>query len=264
MESVYNILNHFIYKDSNTGIKQIIAKEMLNRLNEIPEIKLEELANICDVSRSSIIRFCQELGFDDFTHFRKSVKSNFICIDKTRENLLPEITNIENDEIDSNRLFTILNEIEGSIIDKVDHNQLKKIANDIYEFPYIYVYGDGFSNLIGEYLRLQLSYNNKFIQNRLNINQVENLPTQKNKTLGILISQHLRNFETSPRILNYLKENSDCVWLITHDENFIDNNIHILNAPSDTYANAEFHSMIFIVELISEYYKKLLKKKHRT
>lgn len=54
-----------------------IAVQMLRHYNRLPELTLDQVAELCFVSRASISRFCKSLGFDSFGAFREALQTNF-------------------------------------------------------------------------------------------------------------------------------------------------------------------------------------------
>ena len=73
------LLNDYLKGSNKSSINEEIARFFIAYLNEIPNLKITEIAEKCHVSTTSIIRFCRELGYLDFTDFKK-------CIEETNLN----------------------------------------------------------------------------------------------------------------------------------------------------------------------------------
>lgn len=61
------------YKTFTEG-EQFIANYILNHKKKIPDLSINELAAKCLSSKSSVLRFCQKLGFRGYTEFKSFAK----------------------------------------------------------------------------------------------------------------------------------------------------------------------------------------------
>ena len=69
---IYTLLNYIncsIKKDTNYDI----ARTLLIHLKEMPNYSLEELAELCHVSDSTLHRFFKTIGFKNYKHFKQQV-----------------------------------------------------------------------------------------------------------------------------------------------------------------------------------------------
>lgn len=253
MDAIFNILNHYIDSHNSISTQNKIAQVLLNNLNTLSLKKLSDIAQEAHVSPASVIRFCQEIGYSDFTHFRKIVENNKICVNKTQKNMKLQ-AHIDNNTIDISTWLNTLYDLGNDVIAHFDHDSAKRIAKDIYNYKYVYIFGEGHSGLLADYLRMQLGYNKKIVHSRTSLNYDNPLSSQLNNTLGIIISQHGRTIETSPKLLSYLKENCNKVWIVTQENLDILLDYNLLIVPFESNGTIEFQIMITVMELITKYY----------
>lgn len=73
MEDIHIILISFIDKESNTTDGHI-AEVIFNHLNQLEDVSISELAELCNVSKSAITRFCRHIGLEGLFELRYLIK----------------------------------------------------------------------------------------------------------------------------------------------------------------------------------------------
>ena len=102
LNSLIEIVNNNMEEDAATSV---LARYFLVNFNRLPELNIYDVAENCFVTRSSVRRFCQSLGFDNYKELKKQL----------------EILGIKKDNIkifdnlyDWTRLIDIYNHIEST------------------------------------------------------------------------------------------------------------------------------------------------------
>ena len=62
--------------ESMTRSERHVAAFVLGHMNDVAFFTLDELAQLTDVSTTSVLRFCRRLGFDGFKQFQQSVRTD--------------------------------------------------------------------------------------------------------------------------------------------------------------------------------------------
>ena len=68
LTSLLSIMN----QNDESNVDCVLAKYLLEHLDEIPRLSIYDLADACYVSRSSIHRFVRSCGYESFREFKKS------------------------------------------------------------------------------------------------------------------------------------------------------------------------------------------------
>ena len=68
LTSLLSIMN----QNDESNVDCVLAKYLLEHLNEIPKLSIYKLADACYVSRSSIHRFVRSCGYESFREFKKA------------------------------------------------------------------------------------------------------------------------------------------------------------------------------------------------
>lgn len=257
MELIQNSLNSYLRGSSRIGTNQIIARYLLAYLDEIPNMRLAEVADACHVSSPSVIRFCREIGFEDFTDFKNRILDDKRSYQDNADGTVQlDIRGTESEYRRSVALWgrRIVEQTTSTFL-ALDKQKIERLAADILRYRYVYLFGMSLANVFTEYLRILLIFRDKTIS-ALNVpNYQAVLSPDKSDTLGVIVSQHGRFLKSEPQLMDYMKKNCDRVWLITQetgDSTFIKDENHTLFVLGDKSPSIELRNILSAAELLSE------------
>lgn len=72
LNSLIEIVNNNMEEDAATSV---LARYFLVNFNRLPELNIYDVAENCFVTRSSVRRFCQSLGFDNYKELKKQLEN---------------------------------------------------------------------------------------------------------------------------------------------------------------------------------------------
>ena len=267
MDDIYNTLNNYL-KSSKNGVNETIARYMLVSLNKISHMRAADIAESCHTSAASVVRFCRELGYDGYIEFKDVVDD--YCQNVQDKYLVPHIPlNIlgtDSEYEDSLKKWTqLMQEFALCTILALDRERLMRLAKDILQYRYVYIFGIGLSAQIAEQLRITLARSGKIVLTVVSPDMDMPLTSSRNDTLSIVISQQGRflGAEHGQRgLLEYLRKNCAKTWLVTQlppQKSFpVDETIHIISSSD---LAMDVHTMIYFEELLGEYCRALLEEK---
>lgn len=268
MENIYNQLNGQLKNSTRFGTNEEIARFLLVHLNQIPEMRLTDIAMQCHVSTPSVIRFCRELGYDDYTDFknaadryRQEIHANTLDphvpldLTGTQEDFMISVRQWMDRQKD-NALHTML---------ALNRVQVELLAQQMLQYPYVYLLGAGLSGVLCEHLRIRLARYGKLAVT-LNEPRTDVVLTPSPKdTLSILFTQHGRILYEQVHLLDYLRKSSGQLWIITQEpaDRFRPLQAdHVLYLSSqDENIEAEYLTLVYFQELLGEYVDQLRPKK---
>lgn len=67
-------INNHLKGNYKSKINVAIASFFAGYFNEIPDMSISTVAEMCHVSAPSVVRFCREIGFEDYKDFKDSVE----------------------------------------------------------------------------------------------------------------------------------------------------------------------------------------------
>lgn len=264
MENIYNQLNSYLKGSSRFGTNEEIARFLLVHLDQIPEMRLADVAVQCHVSTPSVIRFCRELGYDDYTAFKNTADS-YRCNILSGQ-LSPEIPlNLSGSQDEFlaslEQWFDRLKNDVLHTMSGLDRKQVERLAREMLQYRYVYLFGAGLSGVLCEHLRIRLARCSKLAVTLSSPRTDIALTPSKSDTLSIVFSQHGRFLDEQPELLTYLHNNSDRVWIVTqeHSETFrplmADEIIYLPSEEENI--EAEYLTLVYFQELLSEYFRLL-------
>lgn len=263
MENIYNILNNYLRGSNKFGMNESIARFMLAYLDRIPQMKLTEIAARCHTSTPSVIRFCREMGYEDFTDFKQkaaSYKKQFAVEDGDPYVPLQLLGCEDAFESSLENWMDRISEVGLRAMLDLDRIQLGRLTQDIVQYRYVYVFGMGLAGIVGEHLRIRLARGGKNIFSLATPQFDMSLTPCRTDTLSIVVSQHGRTFLQTPDLLPYLVKNSNKTWLITQEprsRKFTGVETIYLQGDPDFLA-VEYHILTYLSELIGEGCRQLL------
>ncbi len=268
MDNIAKILNDYLKSGKSSSLNFDIAKYMLKHVDGLSDMRLSDVASNCHVSSPSVIRFCREIGFDDYKDFRNSLKlQNEINSGKSL-NVHSYDFDVENSESYEENITKWADGIASNIKDSlfnIDNKAIVRLAEDIMKYNTVVFYANGLSTLFGDYLNFVLGLQRKPIISVSRIDEWERVVDKKEDTLVIIVSQYGRLLNEITEFMPYLKKKTDKIWLVTHlpsDEKLhkdIDESIHLKNTQ---YHQINSHSFLGVAELIGQYCNKIYEKRN--
>ncbi len=195
MDDIYNLLSSYLAGNNNEGINENLAQFFLTYLNDVPRMRVSDVASHCHTSEPSVIRFCRKLGYDGYLEFRQTVKEYLENVED--KYLVPKLEiNISTDkkqydESINTWLYSVYTKANVAMT-AISREKLKALAIDIRDYKHVFVYAVGLSSLIAERMRIHLARMGKTIITVSGLRMENPIISEREKTLGIIISQHGR------------------------------------------------------------------------
>lgn len=252
-----DLLIDYLKGNRRAGINETIASYFVLHYSKVPGLGIVELAKRCNVSTPSVIRFCRELGYQNYTDFKECVQEH-MRITKAEE-AEGSILKSFGDKESFWAWFTAVNDQVALGMSQLDLEKVKELSEDILRHDYVYIFGTSLSGLIGDYLRIQLLRTSKSIVTLQKVNLDVPLTDDKASTLGIIVTQHGRFLKQEPDLAPYLQENCDVSWLVTQRKfgkdtyRYFD---YTLTAGSYDDILIEYHIMLYVIQIIVKYCSK--------
>lgn len=212
MSNIRIQLLNVINRDSPDSTNFIIAKYILENLERMKVISTRELADECNVSKSSISRFCRKIGYEDFMELQIAVVTYNSYVDERFPNV----------EGNTTKGF-VQNYLESTkeTIDYLDHHLdfdvLEEIVHDIYVYQRVILMGHVQSSFPAFSLQHYLTILHKFVYSTQDLNeQKEMLENLDEHNLIIIFSAGGKFLE---RVLDRLsvmnREHAPKIYIIT-------------------------------------------------
>lgn len=197
-----------IASEKNGSTNSTIATYILSHLDEMKYIGITEFANKCNVSNSSISRFCKEIGLENFSELKSIISSIEFHEDEE----------IKSDNY-SDRMMNYAQSITNSILQvssSLSEELMKELLVDIHRFKKIATFGLMKAETAALILQSDLLNYKKNIYTNLSYKeQMEFIEESSDDTLIIIFTYTGSYFKYNDR-RNYMnKKNIPKIWMIS-------------------------------------------------
>lgn len=156
-----NVLNNLFSLYNNTeedNIYHIAIKNLLKHFEEVENCTIYDLAEICSVSKSTIGRLIQKLGYSNLSEFRRDIK--LIHQKYTYFNRILPIEMLQSDEIVVSSYIENMRNILSDLEKNINIAELSKIVDAMHEAEVVKFYPGGkvFAEIA---LQINLTMDNK-------------------------------------------------------------------------------------------------------
>lgn len=254
------LLNHEYVGSTNENI----ANTMIENLNDLDKYSIDELSCMCNVSKSTLSKFVRNIGFDDFKDFRltifeeKEAPNYKYRTAKTIGNYIEEF-GIE-------KYIKVLNEDISLLLETVNHQRIKELAELIYYTPKVAAFGTLYSETVALDFQYMMAFNKKLIFTTLDdIKQDAYIEQADSSTLIIIFSNSGNYLEEYQLVTGFPKKDTfdktkAKVALITSNDGYQDDERVdvVVNLKFSTNLQNHPYILRIINEMILAEYKKLL------
>jgi DNA-binding MurR/RpiR family transcriptional regulator len=247
-----NILSAVLEKEEMGSTNYIIADYIIKNFSHLENISTTQLANACNVSKSSISRFCRKVGLEDFFSLK------VLIMNYSPERTIStkyNFTKTSGDDI-SDFINEYANKIER-IENTLDRKALHELTNDIHRYENVYLMGMQQSGGIIMALQNDLVSFNTYVSPIIEPKkQKEILLTSTSKDLIIVFSATGSFFEkVVPRIQNMKRSEMPRIYVITVNQKEIKDYVYKQISLDDKYNFASNLLLNFYASLIAIDYK---------
>ncbi|MFQ6792069.1 MAG: MurR/RpiR family transcriptional regulator [Thomasclavelia sp.] len=209
---ITNILNEFLNNTDHSDINHIIAKYIKKNLNNIPNLKIDDIAKACFVSKGKISSFCKKIGYENYTALKedclKEQQAKSIITKKQVINLQKSYKTHLHDSLETIKVN----------LEKIDLEKINKLVNNLHDAKYIFLYGIGYSHLLCQYFQYECEILNKEVivmDEKLN----RNYQMPNNSLLIVMIVENVE-IQDNQRLLRKVKMYPTKKWSISIDSVF--------------------------------------------
>lgn len=187
MGMLYNRLLIILNEESYDSTYYHIALIMLNHLEMLPSMSITSLAELCNVSKSTISKFIRNIGYEDFSEFRYAAvfSENKYHYQFSYGNDV--MSYLENNGTDA-YILALQHDILATY-QSLDWEKIHMLVCDLIAYERVAAFGLLFSETAAIDLQTKLAYNKKFIVTNMNdLKQEAFIEHAKEETLIIVFS----------------------------------------------------------------------------
>ena len=261
MEYIISKLLLYIDGSKEKDIYYNLAYEILKNVKKIEKLNITELADLCFVSTATISRFCRKIGYENFSDFKRVLKSSHrFEEDYTKELLNTAKNNLKSTVVEYNNSVT---ENINALTEELDTEVVDRILKVIHESDKVAFFGLQFLQFLAIHLQTRLLLMGKstfaFLSQEEQLKCAEELDEN---SIAIILSLGGGFGRYAEDTWNMLVERKTKIILITQNPNnrLREYASHVLLIPGDNKHNSGKVTMLSLIEILSIRYYGLYKK----
>lgn len=202
MGMLYKRLLSVLNQENSSSTSYHIAMVMLQMMNEMATLSINEIADRCSVSKSTISKFIRSLGYEEFSDFREAA-----IIEENKNHYAFNFgTNVMN-YIAEKGMDSYVLAVQRDIAEtyhRMDWESVEHLVRDIYDYRHVAAFGLLFSETAAMDLQTKLAYCNKFIITSDNdLRQMDYIEKAGKDTLLIIFSDSGNYLDNYRRIEDF-------------------------------------------------------------
>lgn len=166
MYILYNRLINILIERKPDSMEFYIADMMVKNLKFLPDMSINEAADLCAVSKSKLSKFVRDIGFDDYLDFRLEAareKEKEMYNSGEKCNITDFIRKNSVEQYEKVLLCDIHEVLFG-----MDIVQLKRLARDIHDFNNVAAFGISYSEAAAMNFQHKMHYYQRYVYTTLN------------------------------------------------------------------------------------------------
>lgn len=215
------ILMSYVNVSSSQDMYYTIAHTILTNLDRIPDISINDLADLCYTSPATISRFCKELNCKSFANFKREM-AIALEISKNEIHMLKE----DEQQINKNPQY-LVDKIYNETIESLEMGRqsinihdIDKICHMIYHAKKVHMLGYQFNKIMANDFQMKLLKLKKFIYAFVERgDEIQKLDMIDEDTLVIVITVRARK-PLLDTLIDKVKEHHPQILMITMSQEY--------------------------------------------
>ena len=217
IEMIYDRLSGIIASGATDDVNYILAKFVLQNVDEIPDTSIYTLAKKCGVSPASVTRFVQKCGFSSFVEFKDNCRD-----EKYARELSQNFHPIEDmpfadgyGEAERNADLEVIFSDIRSCISESSLKQAEEFTKELMESDDVVFFGISFVQIFAKHIVDELLNFGKYCGYTTDKDAI--LRNKRKNSMIVIVSMFGYKLPLDEDFYKQLTQNYDRVWLITQN-----------------------------------------------
>lgn len=257
IDTLYTLLS-YVNVSSNQDMYYTIAHTIFQNLDKIPDISINDLADLCYTSPATISRFSKDMNCKNFAAFKKAIA---LALAQSKHEVHP-----------SEEDLAIINKNPQHLVDKVyketieslalgnqsvNIHDIDKICDLIHEAKKVHLIGYQFNKVISNDFQMKMLKLRKFIYAFVERgDEIQRLDMVDEDSLVIIMTVRARS-QYIDNLINTLYKNNPYILVITMNQDYTNdkvNMIYKIDGTETDYTNSSLQGTINFLTLLNIIY----------
>lgn len=257
VDILYTLMS-YVNVSSSQDMYYTIAHTILTNLDKIPTISINDLADLCYTSPSTISRFCKDMNCKNFVNFKHEIA---IALELSKNELhLKE----EDVQMISKKPEYLVDKIYNETIESLKMGQetlnihdIDKICEMLYQAQKVQMIGYQFNKIISNDFQIKMLKLQKFIYAFVERGEdFQRLDINDENTLVIIMTVRARK-KLIDSLVKKIKENHPRILMITLNKEYENDDIDMiyrLDGTETDYAESSLQGTMSLLTLLNIIY----------
>lgn len=257
VDILYTLMS-YVNVSSTQDMYYAIAHTILTHLEQIPDISINELADLCYTSPASISRFCKDLNCKNFAYFKHEIA---MALERSKNEIhmnKNELRNIDrNSQLVVDKIYKETIDSLTKVHQSIDIQEIDKICEMIHKAKKIHMIGYQFNKIISNDFQMKMLKLGKFIYAFVERgDEIQRLDMIDKNSLVIIVTARARKQFIDPLILK-IHEHQPRILLLTmnkdYQNKYIDK-IYCIDGTESDYTESSMQGTINFLSLLDLIY----------
>ncbi len=252
------VLLSYVNVSSNQDMYYTIAHTILTHLDKIPDISINDLADLCYTSPATISRFCKDLNCKNFANFKHEMA---IALEIAKNEIHMNDDDIS--QITKNPQFLVDKMYQETIsslqlvYQSINIHEIDKICQMIHQAKKIHLIGYQFNKIISNDFQMKMLKLKKFIYAFVERgDEIQRLDMIDEDSLVIIITVRAREELINP-LIEKVHEHHPCILLLTMNrsyQNELIDYIYCIDGTESKYTESSIQGTMNFLSLLNLIY----------
>lgn len=257
VDILYTLMS-YVNVSSSQDMYYTIAHTILTHLNIIPDMSINDLADLCYTSPATLSRFCKDLNCKSFASFKHEIA---IALEASKDEIHMEQDDVHHINKEPQYLVDkMYNETIDSlqrVHQSIDIHKLDRICQKIYEAKKVHMIGYQFNKVISNDFQMKMLKVGKFVYAFVERgDEIQRLDLIDKDSLVIILTVRARQQFIDP-LLKKIHEHHPHILLITMNkeyQNDLIDDIYYIDGTESQYSASSLQGTMNILSVLNLIY----------
>lgn len=257
VDILYTLMS-YVNVSSSQDMYYTIAHTILTNLDKIPTISINDLADLCYTSPSTISRFCKDMNCKNFANFKHEIA---IALEYSKNELHLKEEDVymisKNPEYLVDKIYNETIESLKMGQETINIHDIDKICEMLYQAQKVQMIGYQFNKIISNDFQIKMLKLQKFIYAFVERGEdFQRLDINDENTLVIIMTVRARK-KLIDSLVKKIKENHPRILMITLNKEYENNDIDMiyrLDGTETDYSESSLQGTMSLLALLNMIY----------
>lgn len=257
VDILYTLMS-YVNVSSSQDMYYTIAHTILTHLDKIPDININDLADLCYTSPATISRFCKDLNCKNFANFKHEMA---IALELAKNEIHMDDYNvhriIKDPQYLVNKIYSETIESLQMVCQSIDIHEIDKICQMIYQAKKVHMIGYQFNKIISNDFQMKMLKLRKFVYAFVERgDEIQRLDMIDEESLVIIITVRARKQLIDP-LVEKIHEHSPHILLITMNKDYKNDYIdyiYCIDGTESQYSESSIQGTMNFLSLLNLIY----------